>query len=165
MFTATFNLPGCLPEADPVECDTATEGWLALTAAVDVTAEDLLWTPVDADDPDGEVRRSSFADALQDMAERNTVGAIYGPDGYVYSVAVTEPVRVAPGEVCHADGVWLYGTHLETLPESPHGPVRYCGACLGLGVMPRTLVSRAAWGIRRGYSHAANLLTLAPKVG
>lgn len=29
-FVATINTPGCLPEAEPVECDTATEAWLHL---------------------------------------------------------------------------------------------------------------------------------------
>lgn len=29
-FVATINTPGCLPEAEPVEFDTATEAWLHL---------------------------------------------------------------------------------------------------------------------------------------
>ena len=43
---------------------------------------------------------------------------------------------VAPGQPCHAPGVWYFSTHLASTPDSCTRAVAYCPACLGLGTKP-----------------------------
>lgn len=93
-YTATYALPGCLPDSDqpaPVFA-TAAEAWQFL--ADEIQRTDAAWMPDDDDDADGPQSLRPFVIELEQRAARTaadgtsvaTVGTVYGTDGYAYSV-------------------------------------------------------------------------------
>jgi hypothetical protein len=103
-FVATINVPGYLPESDPVEFDTAREAWQYLLDELE--RGELRWQPDDLADPDGPASATKTALELERQVEAAHArpGTVYGPSwlptepdedtstdlGLAYSVDVAE---------------------------------------------------------------------------
>jgi len=98
-YVATINVPGYLPESEPVEFDTAQEAWRHLADERQLAEDDAQ--------PDAEGPYSATYDDLLDRAVQSTyqgpvIDTVYGPTpgyegdhdlGLAYSVEYTdEPV-------------------------------------------------------------------------
>lgn len=90
-YTAEWHWPGCLPDTDVIHWETAREAWNDLITRLE--DYDGMYVPDDADDPDGPHSRSSFALALERMAESDRPGQVTDESGMVYSVEDTHVMR------------------------------------------------------------------------
>lgn len=93
MYAAMTHSPGCLPDTaeDLPTFDTAAEAWCYLA---DGLSDYDGWTLEDPEDEAGPSRRSDLALALEENERVSDqlpiTGTVYGPDGYCYTVEVSE---------------------------------------------------------------------------
>jgi hypothetical protein len=71
-----WNLPGCLPDGEPIECETIEDALYAL--------RDALYTGADCSISDDE--RAAWLSLVDLVDDGDTL--VHGPDGYAYWIEV-----------------------------------------------------------------------------
>jgi len=87
-YLATWYWPGCLPETEVLDWDTAREGWNDIITRLEDW--DGMYRPMNPDDPDGPQERSPFALRLEEMARLDRPGVVIDDDGVLYVVERSE---------------------------------------------------------------------------
>lgn len=76
-YVAIINIPGYLPESEPVAFDSAREAWDYLIDELE--RDELAWAPDDWNDTDGPASRTETALTMERNRDADKEGTVYGP--------------------------------------------------------------------------------------
>jgi hypothetical protein len=88
-FIAIVNVPGYLPESDPLAFDSAREAWEYLVTEEQDRNEDVAWVPDNEEDPEGPASLAPYVLSMEAKAREDRTGTVYGPT-LAYSVDYAE---------------------------------------------------------------------------
>lgn len=99
-YVAVYAMPGCLPEMDPAYFEDASDAWKFLADELDRSIDDTLatYSPEVTEAEDARESMLSYARASDPV-----LGSVSAPDGYWYSVDLTEQYDAPDGSNLNDD--------------------------------------------------------------